>query len=224
MKKFGIRTDGIEEGVEHLFIEYLNNNNNNNNFKYYEIGCAGCITLKAITDIVRENIKHNNWIIEGIDLSKESSMNWQEVNSVFSPETLQVFNNGLSNINYLNPPHTRLLLWEEPRKYTKSLDVKSLDIILIDGNHNEKNVIEDFLSIEDKTKEDGLVLFHDFSEPEQGTDPQAGGGFIEVREACRKLGLIDNSRKGWTFLKEIKGSRTWGGDGNGVGVFKKIQC
>jgi len=222
MKKFGIRTDGIEEQVEKLFIEYLKTSNNN--FKYYEIGCAGCITLKAITDIVKENIKHNNWIIEGIDLSQESSMNWQEVNSVFSTQTLQIFNNGLSNLNYLNIPHTRLLLWENPREYTKSLDNKSLDIILIDGNHNEINVTEDFLSVEDKVKDDGLVLFHDFSELDQGTDPQAGGGFIEVREACKKLGLIDNSRKGWTFIEEIKGSRNWGGDGNGVGVFKKIKC
>lgn len=222
MKKFGIRTDGIEEEIEKLFIDYLNTNNNN--FKYYEIGCAGCITLKAITDIVKENIKHNNWLVEGIDLSKESSMNWQEVNSVFSLQTLQIFNNGLNNVNYLNPPQTRLLLWENPREYTKSLNNESLDIVLIDGNHNEINVTEDFISIEDKVKQNGLVLFHDFSEPEQGTDPQAGGGFIEVRRACEKLGLINNTRTGWSFVKEIKGSRSWGGDGNGVGVFKKIKC
>jgi len=222
MKKFGIRTDGIEEEMEKLFIDYLNTNNNN--FKYYEIGCAGCITLKAITDIVKENIKHNNWLVEGIDLSKESSMNWQEVNSVFSLQTLQIFNNGLNNVNYLNPPKTRLLLWENPREYTKSLNNESLDIVLIDGNHNEINVTEDFISIEDKVKQNGLVLFHDFSEPEQGTDPQAGGGFIEVRRACEKLGLINNTRTGWSFVKEIKGSRSWGGDGNGVGVFKKIKC
>lgn len=220
MKKFGIRTDGIEEHIEELFKNYLKTNNND--FKYYEIGCAGCITLKAITDIVKENISHNNWLIEGIDLSKESSLNWQEINSVFSAHTLQVFDNGISNINYLNPPHTRLLLWSDPRKYTKSLENNSLDIILIDGNHNELNVTEDFLSIESKVKKDGLILFHDFCELEQGTDPQAGGGFIEVRKACENLNLINNKREGWVFVKEIKGSRYWGGDGNGLGVFKKI--
>ena len=221
MKKFGIRTDGIEKDTEELFKNYLKTNNND--FKYYEIGCAGCITLKAITDIVHENITHNNWLVEGIDLSKESSLNWQEINSVFSAQTLQVFDNGISNINYLNPPRTRLLLWSDPRKYTKSLENNSLDIALIDGNHNELNVTEDFLSIESKVKKDGLVLFHDFCELEQGTDPQAGGGFIEVRKACENLNLINNKREGWVFVKEIKGSRYWGGDGNGLGVFKKIK-
>ena len=57
MKKFGIRTDGIETEIEEIFKDYLKDNNHN--FKYYEIGCAGCITLKAITDIVEENIKHS---------------------------------------------------------------------------------------------------------------------------------------------------------------------
>jgi hypothetical protein len=221
MKKFGIRTDGIEIEIEEIFKNYLRDNNHN--FKYYEIGCAGCITLKAITDIVEENIKHSDWLIEGIDLSKESSINLQEINSVFSAQTLQVFDNGLSNINYLNIPKTRLLLWNDPRKYTKSLLDESLDIVLIDGNHNEINVTEDFLSVESKIKKNGLVLFHDFCELEQGTDPQAGGGFIEVRKACENLNLMNNKRDGWLFIKEIKGSRYWGGDGNGVGIFKKLN-
>lgn len=219
MKKFGIRTSGIEIEIEQIFKDYLKNNNDN--FKYYEIGCAGCITLRAITDIVQENIKHNNWLIEGIDLSKESSLNWPEINSVFSPETLEVFNNGLSNIHYLNSPKTRLLLWNDPREYTRSLADESLDIVFIDGNHNEINVTEDFLSVEAKIKKNGLVLFHDFSELEQGTDPQAGGGFIEVRKACENLNLINNKRDGWVFVKEIKGSRSWGGDGNGLGIFQR---
>lgn len=220
MKKFGIRTDGIEIEIENLFKEYLNKNKKN--FRYYEIGCAGCITLRAITDIVKENITDNNWLVDGIDLVKDSSLNWEEINSVFNQKTLQVFTEGISNLNYLNAPKTRLLLWEDPRTYSKSLENNSIDIVFIDGNHNKYNVIEDFLSIEDKVKLNGLVLFHDFSEPEQNTDPQAGGGFIEVRLACQDLGLLDNSRSGWNFIKEIPGSRAWGGDGNGVGVFKKL--
>lgn len=220
MKKFGIRTDGIEIEIENLLKDYLNENKDD--FKYYEVGSAGCITLRAITDIVIENIKHENWLIDGLDLVNGYSLNWDEINSVFDKKTLQVYVDGTSNLNYLNPPKTRLLLWENPRLYTKTLNDNSLDIVFIDGNHNKQNVTEDFLSIENKVKKDGLVLFHDFSEYEQNTDPQVGGGFIEVRSACEDLGLLNNSRNGWNFVKEISGSRAWGGDGNGVGVFKKL--
>jgi hypothetical protein len=221
MKKFGIRTSGIEIEIENLFKDYLNYNKDD--FKYYEIGAAGCITLRAITDIVVENIKHQNWLVDGIDLVNGYSLNWSEINSVFNQKTLQVYTEGMSNLNYLKNPKTRLLLWEDPRKYSQSLDDKSLDIVLIDGNHNETNVTEDFLSIESKVKINGLVLFHDFCQLEQGTDPQVGGGFIEVQKACENLNLLNNKRDGWIFIKEVKGSRYWGGDGNGLGIFKKIK-
>jgi hypothetical protein len=220
MKKFGIRTDGIEIKIENLFKNYLDNNKDD--FKYYEIGAAGCITLKAITDIVAENIQHDNWLVDGLDLINGYSLNWDEINSVFNNKTLQVFIDGINNLNYLKPPKTRLLLWENPRSYTETLKDDSLDIVFIDGNHNKQNVTEDFLSIDSKVKKNGLVLFHDFSKYEQNTDPQVGGGFIEVRSACENLGLLSNSRNNWVFIEEISGSRAWGGDGNGVGVFKKL--
>lgn len=220
MKKFGIRTDGIEVEIENIFKNYLSQNEDD--FKYYEIGSAGCITLRAITDIVIENIKHKNWLVDGLDLVNGYSLNWTEINSVFDKKSLQVFTEGMSSISYLNAPKTRLLLWEDPRTYTKSLTENSLDIVFVDGNHNKFNVTEDFLSVESKVKKNGLVLFHDFCQYEQDTDPQVGGGFIEVRSACEGLGLLNNTREGWNFIKEIPGSRAWGGDGNGVGVFKKI--
>ena len=69
--------------------------------------------------------------------------------------------------------------------------------------------------------QNGLVFFHDIGTEETGTDPQAGGGFIEVRPAVEKLGLFNGSRKGWKFLKELSGSRKWGGDGNSLGIFIK---
>jgi hypothetical protein len=219
MKKMGIRTSGIEQGFEDAIKSYIKNSTTD--FKYYEIGCAGCITLKAANDIVSECITHDNWLIEGIDLMAESSINWQEINSVFNKTNLQVYYEGVCNFNYLKNPHTRLLLWNDPRKYSKSLPDNSLDIVLIDGNHNFDNVTSDFLSIEDKVKPNGLVFFHDIGTEETGTDPQAGGGFIEVRPAVEKLGLFNGSRKGWKFLKELSGSRKWGGDGNSLGIFIK---
>jgi|APGre2960657404_1045060.scaffolds.fasta_scaffold00761_11 hypothetical protein len=219
MKKMGIRTGGIEEAFEDTIKNYARNSNSD--FKYYEIGCAGCITLKAATDIVSECISHDNWLIEGIDLMSESSVNWQEINSVFNKTNLQIYYEGVSSFNYLKDPHTRLLLWGDPRKYSKSMPNNSLDIVLIDGNHNFENVTADFLSIEDKVKQNGLVFFHDIGVEETGTDPQAGGGFIEVRPAVEKLGLFNGSRKGWRFLKEVPGSRKWGGDGNSLGIFVK---
>ena len=190
MKKMGIRTSGIEQGFEDAIKSYIKNSTTD--FKYYEIGCAGCITLKAVSDIVSECITHDNWLIEGIDLMAESSINWQEINSVFNKTNLQVYYEGICNFNYLKNPHSRLLLWNDPRKYSKSLPDDSLDMVLIDGNHNFDNVTSDFLSIEDKVKQNGLVFFHDIGIEETGTDPQAGGGFIEVRPAVEKLVLFNS--------------------------------
>lgn len=220
MKKMGLSTSGIEQEFEDTIKTYLKNSTTP--FKYYEIGCAGCITLKAVTDIVAESINHEDWLIEGIDLIADSSINWQEINSVFNRSTLQVYYDGVCDFSYLKNPHTRLLLWKDPRKYTKSLPNNSLDIVFVDGNHNFENVTLDFLAIEDKVKDNGIVLFHDIGIEETGTEPQAGGGFIEVRNAVKELGLFDGSRKGWKFLKEVPGSRKWGrGDGNSLGIFIK---
>lgn len=220
MKKFGIRTQGTEIELENLLAEYIRNSKDF--FKYYEIGCAGCITLRSVTDIIKENVTHNNWIVEGIDLSKDSSLNWNEINSVFNQLTLQVFVNGINSVNYLSnfEPKTKLLLWDNPREYSQSLPENSIDIALIDGNHNFENVTKDFLSIENKIKINGLVIFHDFGPQEQNTDPQAGGGFIEVLKAVKELGLFE--RNDYKFIKEIKGSRYFGGDGNSFGVFQRV--
>jgi hypothetical protein len=220
MKKFGIRTNGTEIELENLISEYVKNNTNT--FKYYEIGCAGCLTLRAISDIVKENIAHSNYTIDGIDLSQDSSLNWQEINSVFSLNTLAIFNNGINNVNYLAgfEPKTRLLLWQNPREYSVSLPNESIDIVLIDGNHNKQNVIADYNSIFYKVKKNGLIIFHDFGPQEQNTDPQAGGGFIEVLDAVRELGLFNSDKV--SFVKEIAGSRYSGGDGNSFGVFRKL--
>lgn len=223
-RQFGIRFDGLEKEVENLIKKYLEDNPYIYNFNYYEIGTAGAFTLRAISDIIKENITHNNWKATGLDLVNGYSLNWGEISQVFNKQTLQIFTNGLSDIVYLKPPNTRLLLFDNPREYSKTLPNCSLDIVLVDGNHNEQNVTEDFLSIEDKVKLHGLVLFHDIGDEESGTDPQVGGGFIEVKQAVQKLGLFDGSRPNWEFIKIIPGSRaTKTGDGNSLGVFRKVS-
>lgn len=220
-RRWGIRFDGLGQEVEKILIEYLQNSKN---FRYYEIGTAGGLTLKSITDIVSENIKHSDWKTIGLDLINGYSLNWNEISQVFDKKSLQVFCDGLGDTFYLNEPKTRLLLFSDPRNYTKTLENQSLDIVLIDGNHNKFNVTEDFLSVESKIKVGGQVWFHDIGIEETGTDPQVGGGFIEVRQAVTDLGLFDNKRIGWKFIKEIPGSRVnKSGDGNSLGVFQKIN-
>jgi len=212
---------GVELEVENLISEYIKGNRIK--FIYFECGFAEGFTFKAVSDIIRKNIKHDNWKAIGLDLVNGYSLNFVETAKIFNKKTLQIFTEGLSDTVYLKEPNCQLLLWENPREYTRSLPNNSIDIALVDGNHNLYNVTEDFLSLEDKVKIGGLVMFHDFGEIEQNTDLQAGGGYIEVRQACKELGLLDNSRKNWKFIKEIPGSRVNGtGDGNSMGVFQKV--
>lgn len=94
--------------------------------------------------------------------------------------------------------------------------------VFIDANHSKMAVIEDFLAVESKVANGGYVMFHDAGVLEQGSDPQPNGKGIDVRAALQDLGLLDNKREGWKFVREIEGSRKNGGWGNNIVVIEKI--
>jgi len=90
--------------------------------------------------------------------------------------------------------------WNEP-----------IHFALIDGCHGKPCVIQDFLAIETFLEPSGVVMFHDFSEDQVGhPQPHCSGG-IDVRGACRELGLLNGRRNGWKHSETVIGNRLQGG-------------
>ncbi len=92
------------------------------------------------------------------------------------------------------------------------------NICFIDGSHALNYVMLDFLNYSPKVVVGGYCLFHDTREgPEwqkkhyQGTGPtDLDDNNIAVREALKKLGLLDNRRRDWKFIEEIKDTNIMG--------------
>lgn len=225
-KSFGIRTNGTEQELENLIKDHVKNKET---YTFLEIGFAAGQSHRAIRDIIKENISTNNWLTFGLDIKGSADLNFDKINSLFNNQDLLINeNNKDKDIEELlgkNNYHSVLVLREDPRKWTETVDNEYFDLILIDGAHGYNDVYKDFKSIEYKLKKNGLLLFHDYCERSQGTDRQWDGDFINVRKACKDLGLIDNKLNGWEFVKEILGTRTTENNdngGNGFGVFRKL--
>lgn len=228
MKKFGNRMNGNEEAIESLFKSYLKSSRYRD-FRYLEIGFAGGVTLRAIYDITRENINKKKWFLLGLELEEGYSINKQDLERNFKKNELySVYNNKKPQVKNIAKckRHVFLYMQKEPRKFIEEIEDQSLDIVLIDGCHGYNCWQADFFAVEPKIRKKGLLLSHDVGVFEQGTDFQLHcGEGINVRKAISDLGLWDNKRKNWKFVKEINGSRTTLvdlQDGNSVGVFRKV--
>jgi len=218
MKKFGIRMDGCEQEVENLIKSYCASKKA---VTYYEIGVANGTTFRAVYDILSETGVHYFQLF-GLDLPNGWCLNDKDgIKTRFNEEMIDIVINSPS-CDAKKKAH--LFLRDNPRQFTQEFFPSSyIDICLIDGSHGKKSVTDDFLSIEKKIAPGGFVMFHDFCILSQGTDWQEyDKDYINVRAACRELGLIDNKREGWLFKKEILGTRFTGGEGNGIGVFEKL--
>lgn len=214
--------NGNETPIEELFKQYLEINESD--FKYLEIGAAGTVSMKAIYEIISENIKHNNWEVHGLDLPNGWSLDWNEIGKFNHP--LCVYVNEIQNLaRFDHLAKASLWLQSNPRKWISELKDESIDICFIDGCHGAPCVIKDFEAVKSKIKKNGIVFFHDAGEPEQGTDWQGHcNEHINVRKAVNDLGLLDSSESklhGWEFIFEAQGSRKIGGDGNSCVFVKK---
>ena len=214
--------NGNETPIEELFKQYLEINESD--FKYLEIGAAGTVSMKAIYEIISENIKHNNWEVHGLDLPNGWSLDWNEIGKFNHP--LCVYVNEIQNLaRFDHLAKASLWLQSNPRKWIFELKDESIDICFIDGCHGAPCVIKDFEDVKSKIKKNGIVFFHDAGEPEQGTDWQGHcNEHINVRKAVNDLGLLDSSESklhGWEFIFEAQGSRKIGGDGNSCVFVKK---
>lgn len=220
MRKYGIRQSGNEQAIEKIFVDYLKDFNGNN-FYYLEIGCASCESMNSIYDIIGENAREGLcWTVNGLEISDWVKIDWCVKERFKHP--LSIYLNGKK---YGNSPDSNAILCAEdnPREWISKLPDESIDICFIDADHGYTSVQSDFLAVESKIKKNGILWFHDFCVLSQMTDWQNySQDFINVRRACADLGLMDNKRNGWIFLGENLASRFVNGDGNGIGIFKKI--
>ena len=221
MRQFGIRFGGCEEefeaalkGVAVKFTPFV----------AVEIGTAGGTTLRAMTDIVRETLGNLPWKVIGTDLPQGWSLDWNETARNFGGN-LNLKHFGEAKLTDVidapyNVPSFYLI---DGRQFVKSNWNQPIHFCFIDGCHGAPCAKADFEAVEPKVPVGGIVVFHDCGEAETGTDWQGHcNQYINVRQALRELGLLDGSRPGWRLVKEIVGSRNFGGDGNSCGVFEKI--
>ena len=214
MKKFGIRTEGLEQIFEDTIVNYLKESERID-FTFLEIGAAGCVSLKSFYKIIKENINH--FVIIGLDLCDGWSLDWS---TILSFEDLGIRQEEEIKRNTKN--NVWLQLTNEPREWIQQHFIgASLDVCFIDGCHGSKCVTEDFNIVSPKMKSGGIVMFHDSGEEETGTDWQGHcNEYINVRKAILDLGL-DGKNEEWEFIADIKGSRANGGYGNGLWIVQK---
>ncbi len=226
-RKWGIRMDGCGPALESLIQQHLLVHKPET-YTLIEIGSAGCVTLRAFADILAS--RADKWRAVGFDLTldKAWSVNMDEVKQSFVGLPWQVYDNAHYNPQALAPFREQmgmsLNLLSDPRGYLSAMTAERYDFAFIDASHGI-SCARDFVAIEAKVAPGGLVVFHDYGEPEQGTDWQSfDREFISVRSYVHRLGLASpcvTPRVGWRFVGEIKGSRHWGGDGNSCAVVQR---
>ena len=221
MKKFGIRTTGLEFIFETTVSNYIKSVTNKleQEFTFLEIGSAGCVSMKSFYEIIKENINHDNWSVRGLDLCEGWRLDWNQINSF---EGLKIFKEEECSKDGDN--HSILNLTDKPREWIdETFEEKSIDICFIDGCHGSKCVYKDFKVVESKIKNNGIVMFHDSGMEEMGTDWQdCCKEYINVRKGIYDAGLLNpNENKNWEPLADVVGSRVHGLDGNGLFITRK---
>lgn len=209
-RKFGIRMEGCEEGIEDVLRQALQGSESLF-FRYLEIGVASGETLHAVTEIVRELVRlhapHKAWATVGIDIWEGWALNMVSIRSLL-PEMCLVADGGAvayGRPNLFLKPAAELL-----REWPEMVD---FDVALVDGCHGKACVMADFLAVERLVVPGGFVIFHDAGVADQGGDwqPHCQEG-INVRAALNELGLLQNLRADWRLVREIPGDKRRGGN------------
>lgn len=223
----GIRMSGCEAPIEDLIKQHSSLLPTDHIYTLLEVGSAGCVTLRAFSDILRE-ARGDKWRTIGLDLTldKAWSVDMTEVHQSFAGLREQIIVAGQLDALMGDLRGMSLLLLDDPRAFVRDTLSYAPDLTFIDGSHGV-SCARDFVAVEPKVPIGGLILFHDYGIPEQGTDWQTlDREFISVRSYVHRLGLnqpCNAPRKGWRWVGEIKGSRHWGGDGNSCAVVQRTE-
>ena len=226
-KTFGIRCEGLELELENIISNHVKNKEE---YTYLEVGVASCVSFRAVYNIIKENIKSNNWLCIGLDMLGSPNVNFKEIPKSFSNDELLVVNEYPSGdfepLLGSGKYHAVLNLKSDPRPWIDRIDNNSLDLVILDACHGSNCLIADFKAIENKLKPGGILMTHDCGVEETGTDWQEHcGEYINVRGGLNKLGLLSDIRTGWKLIKEIPGTRKLNNDpngGNSMAVFEKL--
>jgi len=216
--KFGIRTEGTEKEFAELI---LNTANNFPHFNLIEVGFAGGATASAIKSLLKENYQ-NPWYIVSVDLKEAYLKEYATIYRNFQENELDIINVP-DDCSFVKRQNKNVLYLKDSAQFLKENAPNDIHFCFIDACHCEDHVKGDFLAVKDKIVKGGVVAFHDVGEIEQGTDHQHDGKNIGVRKALYDLGLMNNDLDDWYFEKEIIGSRKRGGEGNNIGVFRKVK-
>src|SRR5260221_43927 len=141
-RRFGIRLGGCEAPLEDLIKQHSAMLPSDHVYTLLEIGSAGCVTLRAFSDILSEVRGEDHWRTIGFDLTsgKAWSLDMEDVKRSFAGLPLKVLT---VPIPRSDPSDTRLwapsdgmtlLLSDDPRAYIRDqLPVSSHQKVPIDG-------------------------------------------------------------------------------------------
>lgn len=170
--------------------------------RYLEVGCAygvTCIGVSTYLEAVRMgrwqsvmlDKKEGGWAFNPDACKHGAGRLWGAM--IGCGETLDNLEKGKI---YLNDDGSDKFLNACPDKF---------DVILIDACHSKECCTKDFRAIEPMVNRGGFVFFHDADPKSQGLDVQPHCNKpIEVRQALKDLGLMDNTRNGWVKVEDIQ--------------------
>jgi hypothetical protein len=184
---------------------------------YIEIGVGEGATMTAIASTLRDTGK--KWRVIGIELVNGYSFNREKTIAWAKERNLK--------INFVTPNGSTVYPeWNAVTVYFKDSQSfltehwqEPIHFAMIDGCHGKPCVIADFLALEAFMVPRGTLMFHDYGDDQKGHfQPHCPSG-LDVRGAVAALGLINGSRRGWTFESEWTANKLTGGWD--MGIFSK---
>lgn len=191
MRKLGICWEGMEQQFEDLLISQCRKFQP---LRYLEIGVCHCETTQGAYRILKDACQ--SFEVTAVDIEDDPLPSF--IIEARSDKRI-----------------TRVI--GESERFLETVRGHYYHFVLIDGCHSEHCATVDFLGVERVSISGTIVLFHDFQEAAQGGDIQPHCKQpIGVRDATKKLGLIDGSRPRWKRLPDLKGDPSCGGADCGV--------
>lgn len=156
-------------------------------FRYVEIGIGYGDCLRAVDEYLSQCGK--TYAIYGVDIPE------------CNPTALQNHSNNVA------------IFLDGSIDFLKQFTMPA-DFVFIDGCHGEPCVTADFLAAEHVVRSGSVICFHDTDPGCQDIhlQPHCNTG-IRARSAVEKLGLLNDTRKGWFKICETSGNKDKGGHG-----------
>ncbi len=199
MKEWGICMQGNERYIASAILKAVTDNPENI-FRYLEIGVAEGKTFSAVCTLL--DLVTDQWLAYAVDLENGWSFNLEE----FKKNT-QIFGDQVC-LNLEGSP-----------AFARHFFPEFFNAILIDGDHSQLAVENDFYAADELLMPGGIIIFHDTDDQSQGLDPQPSNGeTIAVKKAIRQLGLLSFGSN-YELILNYQGDKSKGG--RGIIIMKK---